>query len=248
MIHAWIFFSFSLPPFKALVLAILSPPRTFYDCPFTVHLSFLYPSRCSPWEELFIIAAHLWFISPGMDANSSLRACFKELRMSVAGPNLCSQTTRSVCRDAPFVFRAKQSSQWGASSSHLNSDSVSWFFFFTHFTALSLSLSLALAVFLFPIQSYYLRGADVLETHSLCFFPCWGDDEASVWSQKSLCGSEIKLEDEDESVGFTFHKLRWCWKGYIQTLMICQYLNNMLLNTKLGVSKLGSGGPLSCGV
>lgn len=135
----------TLPPFKALVLAILTHPHTFtMIAPSTVHLSFLYPRHCSPWEELFIIAAHLWFISPGMDANSSLRACFKELRMSAAGPNLCSQTTRSVCRDAPFVFRAKQSSQRGASSSHLNSDSVSWFFFFfTRFTALSLSLSLS---------------------------------------------------------------------------------------------------------
>lgn len=181
------------PPFKALVLAILTHPHTFtMIVPSTVHLSFLYPCHCSPWEVLFIIAAHLWFISPGMDANSSLRACFKELRMSATGPNLCSQTTRSVCRDAPFVFRAKQSSQWGASSSHLNSDSVSWFFFFfllvlLLFLSLSLYLYLTLAVFLFPIQSYYLRGTEVLETHSLCFFPCWGGDEPSVWSQRSLC-------------------------------------------------------------
>lgn len=145
----------TLPPFKALVLAILTHPRTCtMIVPSTVHFSFLYPRHCSPWEELFIIAAHLWFISPGMDANSSLRACFKELRMSVARPNLCSQTTRSVCRDAPFVFRAKQSSQWGASSSHLNSDSVSrFFFFYSFYCSFSLSISIShLLSFPFPFS------------------------------------------------------------------------------------------------
>ncbi len=137
MIHVWIFSFFPSrtpppPPFSALVLAIPTPLQTFtMIAPSRVCLSSLYPHHRSPGEELFIIAAHLWFISQGMDANSSLGACFKESWISVAKPNLCLQTTLNVCREAPFVFRAKQSSQWGASSSHLNSDSVFCFFFFS---------------------------------------------------------------------------------------------------------------------
>ncbi len=134
MIHVWIFsfFPSRTPPHPPSVHLFLQSQPLFklllWFAPSRVCLSSLYPHHRSPGEELFIIAAHLWFISQGMDANSSLGACFKESWISVAKPNLCLQTTRNVCREAPFVFRAKQSSQWGASSSHLNSDSVSCFF------------------------------------------------------------------------------------------------------------------------
>lgn len=140
------------PPFQWACSCNPNPSSHFYyDCPFysMPFLSIPLPSLSLRGSFFsFIIVAHLWFISLGMDANSSLGACFKESRMSVAGPNLCLQTTQNVCREAPFVFRAKQSSQWGASSSHLNSDSVSCFFFW-----LILLLFLAPSVFPFSIQS-----------------------------------------------------------------------------------------------
>ncbi len=135
--------------------------------PSRVCLSSLYPHHRSPGEELFIIAAHLWFISQGMDANSSLGACFKESWISVAKPNLCLQTTRNVCREAPFVFRAKQSSQWGASSSHLNSDSVSCFFFF--YCYFSLSRTLCLSFFYSVISPKMNRS--IKDTFSECLSP-----------------------------------------------------------------------------
>lgn len=113
-------------------------PSLVCDC--FISVSPLHTPLITLLERSFIALQPIsGFICPGMDANSSLRACFKESRVSAAGPNLCLQTTHTVGREAPFVFRARQSSQRGASSSHLHSDCdfLSFIYFFQIFLILS---------------------------------------------------------------------------------------------------------------
>ncbi len=130
------------PPFSALVLAIPTPLQTFtMIAPSRVCLSSLYPHHRSPGEELFIIAAHLWFISQGIDANSSLGACFKESWISVAKPNLCLQTTRNMFAGKHLLYSGQSNHPNGERLHLISILTVSPVFFLLLFLSLLHPLS-----------------------------------------------------------------------------------------------------------